>query len=217
LGTKGHRGDWDEAKGQRLLWEPVQIDFGPHGDIYIFESHGDESPNDVGSDDPTNNIGNARVIRLDKNAKFISQWYGDQHGPGKFNNTHGSAVDPVTGDVWVGDRMDERIVIFTGDGHFIRTIAMRNLVCALFFDKHPGPEFGRLWMGTGLDGQVVSIDREGTVLFAMGKRRGTTAGHIGEATYMASDSHGDLVVGDTTFHRATLLTPPVEAEAASKQ
>jgi hypothetical protein len=43
--TKGRRGDWDESKGQRLLWEPVAMDFGPNGDIYIFSSHADESPN----------------------------------------------------------------------------------------------------------------------------------------------------------------------------
>jgi hypothetical protein len=216
LGVKGHRGDWNEAKGQRLLWEPVQIDFGPNGDIYIFESHGDESPNDVGSDDPTNNIGVARVIHLDKNAKFINQWYGDQHGPGKFNNAHGSAVDPVTGDVWIGDRMDYRIVIFTANGHFIRTISTKNLVCALFFDKHPGPQFGRLWMGTGLDGQVLSIDRDATPLFAMGTRRGTAPGQIGEATYMASDTHGNLIVGDTTYPRVTELSPPVKKEMVSE-
>jgi hypothetical protein len=217
LGVKGKRGDWDEAKGQRLLWEPTQIDFGPNGDIYIFESHGDESPNDFGSDDPTNHIGSARVLHLDKNAKFINQWYGAQHGRGKFNNTHGSAVDPVTGDVWVGDRMDYRIVIFNANGHYLRTIAMQNLVCALFFDHHPGPQFGRLWLGTGMDGQVVSLDRAGNVLFAMGNRAGTKPGQFGEATYMGSDSHGNLYVGDTVYTRATELIPPVKKEMASGQ
>src|SRR6185295_6209778 len=28
IGTRGRRGDWDEAKGQRLLWQPVMIAFG---------------------------------------------------------------------------------------------------------------------------------------------------------------------------------------------
>ena len=65
MGTKGRRGDWDEAKGQRLLWQPVMIAFAPNGDVYIGEGHANESPNDSESDDPGNNIGAARIIHLD--------------------------------------------------------------------------------------------------------------------------------------------------------
>ena len=77
LGESGHRGDWDEEKGQRLLWEPVMVDFLPNGDMFIFEGHANESPNDVDGPDPTNRLGVARVIHLDKNQKFINQWFGE--------------------------------------------------------------------------------------------------------------------------------------------
>ena len=70
--------------------------FGANGDVYIGEGHADESPNDIGSDDPTNNIGLARVIHLDKDGKFINQWFGDNWGPGKFASVHGIGVDPTT-------------------------------------------------------------------------------------------------------------------------
>ncbi|HUO23813.1 MAG TPA: hypothetical protein VMU59_14965 [Caulobacteraceae bacterium] len=211
LGVKGHRGDWDEAKGQRLLWEPVTCGFAPNGDIYIFEGHGDESPNDMGSSDPTNTIGVARVLHLDKDGKFLNQWYGDHRGPGKFNSAHGSAIDPATGDVWVGDREDDRIVVYTANGHFLRSIQMRNLICALYFDNHPGPRFGTLWLGTGMDGQVIRIDRNGNTLeVAGGNRKGGAEGQFNEATNMSSDSHGDLMVADTQQPRATLLSPPAK-------
>ena len=72
LGVKGKRGDWNEARGQRLLWQPLDLAFAPNGDIYIGEGHANESPNDAGSDDPANNIGAARVIHLDKTGKFIN-------------------------------------------------------------------------------------------------------------------------------------------------
>ena len=68
FGQKHHRGDWDEAKGQRLLWQPIAIAFGANGDIYIGQGHGNESPNDVESDDPANIMGAARVLQLDKTA-----------------------------------------------------------------------------------------------------------------------------------------------------
>jgi len=213
LGTKGRRGDWDEAKGQRLLWEPVALAFNnQNGDVYIFEGHGDQSPNDVGSSDTANTIGAARVLHLDKNGNFINQWYGNARGPGKFNNTHGSAVDPDTGDVWVGDRQDYRIVVFNANGQFIRTIQSRNLICALYFDKHPGARHGQLWQATGQDGQIVRIDRNAKVLFvAGGTRKSLAPDHFSEATYLGADSKGNLMVGDTQNSRATELSPPAKA------
>ncbi len=135
LGQSGRRGDWDEAKGQRLLWEPVMVAFAPNGDVYIGEGHGNESPNDTDSEDPANNIGVSRIIHLDKNGKFKNQWFGNEVGQGKFNSAHGLAVDPTTGDVWIGDREDYRIVVYSGDGKFLKTMQMRNLVCALYFDS----------------------------------------------------------------------------------
>ena len=47
IGVRGHRGDWDEAKGQRYLWQPLMVAFNAKGDIYIAEGHGHESPNDT--------------------------------------------------------------------------------------------------------------------------------------------------------------------------
>lgn len=201
LGERGHRGDWDEAKGQRLLWEPVMLDFTPNGDMYIFEGHHNESPNDVDGPDPTNRIGAARVIHLDKNLKFIDQWYGNTGGPGKFSGAHGSAVDPQTGNVWIGDREEYRIVQYTGDGKFIRTIQMKNLVCSIYFDR-----FGGVWSGTGLDGQLLKLDRDANVIGALGTP-GRGDGGWGESSYLTMDSKGNIYSGDTTMGRITMWTP----------
>ena len=73
MGVRGKRGDWDEAKGQRLLWQPMDLAFAANGDIYIAEGHANESPNDTDSGDPANNLGAARVIHLDKSSRFIRQ------------------------------------------------------------------------------------------------------------------------------------------------
>ena len=204
LGTRGHRGDWNEEKGQRLLWEPVNVDFSPNGDMFIFEGHANESPNDVDGPDPTNYVGAARVIHLDKDQNFINQWYGDAGGPGKFDSTHGSAVDPVTGLVWIGDREQYRIVQYTPDGHFVRTIQMKNLVCNIMFDR-----FGGVWSGTGLDGQMLKLDRDGNVIGAMGVS-GNGDGSYGETGYAVMDHLGNFYNGDTTRGRITKWTPSNE-------
>jgi hypothetical protein len=201
IGTPGKRGDWDEAKGQRLLWEPVMIDFGTNGDIFIFMGHHNESPNDADGPDEWNRIGAARVLRLDKNMKFLNQWYGNSGGPGKFTGAHGGAVDPQTGRVWIGDREEYRIVIYEPDGTFVKTIQTRNLVCAIYFDR-----FGGVWLATGLDGQLTKIDRDGNVLGAMGSR-GQEAGTWGESSYLVMNSKGHIISGDTTRGRITVWTP----------
>src|SRR5262249_47813929 len=157
----------DEAKGQRLLWEPLMVDWASNGDMFIFEGHANESPNDVDGPDPWNRIGAARVIHLDKNLKFVNQWYGNSGGPGKFTQSHGSAIDPKTGNVWIGDREEYRIVEYTADGKFLRTMQTQNLICALYFDRT-----GQLWMGTGHDGQILKLDKDANVIGAIGTGRG---------------------------------------------
>jgi hypothetical protein len=144
------------------------VAFAPNGTCTSARGHANESPNDTDSSDPANNIGAARVIHLDKNGKFVNQWYGNQVGQGKFSAVHGLAVDPRNGDVWIGDREEYRIVVYTSDGRFVKTMQMRNLVCALYFDSHGEP-----WMASGQDGQFLKLDRNGKVLGAVGNGMGS--------------------------------------------
>jgi hypothetical protein len=203
LGERGRRGDWNEANGQRLLWQPVMIAFAPNGDVYIGEGHANESPNDTDSDDAANTIGAARIIHLDKNGKFINQWYGNEVGQGKFSSAHGLAVDPTTGDVWIGDREEYRIVVYSADGRFLKTMQMRNLVCALYFDSHGTP-----WMATGQDGQFLKLDRQGKVLAAVGNGMGIGTGQFIEASYWVMDRQDNLYAGDTSVGRITKMMAP---------
>jgi sugar lactone lactonase YvrE len=203
LGVRGHRGDWDEAKRQRLLWQPLDLAFAPNGDIYIGEGHANESPNDTDSNDPTDNIGAARVIHLDKDGKFINQWYGNSVGQGRFSMVHGIAVDPKNGNVWLGDREQYRLVVYTGDGKFVKTVQMRNLMCAVAFDPQ-----GNLWVASGQDGQLLKIDQDGNVLGAVGKGSGLGVGEFIETNYMAWDLKGNLYTGDTSVGRVTEMVAP---------
>ena len=198
IGVRAHRGDWNEAKGQRLLWQPLDLAFAQNGDIYIGEGHANESPNDTDSDDPSNNMGAARVLHLDKNGKFVNQWYGNAVGQGKFSMVHGIAVDPKNGNVWLADREQYRLVVYTGDGKFVKTVQMRNLMCAIAFDPQ-----GNLWVASGQDGQILKIDQDGNVLGAAGNGSGTGPGQFIESNYMAWDKQGNLYTGDTSVGRVT--------------
>ena len=185
------------------MWQPLDIAFGRNGDIYIGEGHADESPSDVDSGDPANAIGVARVLHLDKNGKFLGQWYGNSWGPGKFTMVHGIAVDPKTGDVWIGDREQYRLVVYSGDVKFIKTLSMRNLTCAVYFDPQ-----GDLWVATGNDGQLIKIDRNGNVLGAIGNGRGRGDGQFMETNFMAMDKDRNLYSGDTSIAHITEMVAP---------
>lgn len=200
IGIRGQRGDWDEAKGQRLLWEPVMLAFGRNGDIYIAEGHGNESPNDTQSADPANQSGAARIIQLDKSGKFIRQWFGNDVNEGKFANAHAIGIDPTNGDVWIGDREDYRILVYSSDGKFLRQIPTRNLVCAIQFDAQGNP-----WMASGQDGQFLKLDRSGRVLGAIGNGMGVGKGQFIEASYWVFGKDGTLYAGDTSVSRVTVM------------
>jgi hypothetical protein len=202
IGVKGQRGDWDEARGQRLLWQPLHLVFAPNGDIYIGMGHANESPNDT-DQSPANSIGAARILHLDRNGKFIQQWFGNNAGPGHFSMVHGIAINPDNGNVYVGDREEYRIVVYSANGMFIKTIPMRNLVCALYVDPH-----NQLWMATGQDGQILKLDWNGNILGAIGNGPGRGEGQFIESNYMAMDSHGNLYTGDTSVGRITEMVAP---------
>ena len=212
IGVRDKRGDWDEAKGQHLLWQANAIAFAPNGDMYIGEGHANEGPNDVEGPDPANVIGAARVLHFDKDGKFLGQWFGDDAGPGKFDQVHGMAVDPKTGDVWLADREQYRFVIYSAEGKFVRTIQMRNLTCAIAFDAKGEP-----WMTSGQDGQVLKIDRDGKVLGAIGGGMGLEPGKFIEAASIAFDKAGNIYVGDTSVARIAKISPPKAKSPAKKK
>jgi DNA-binding beta-propeller fold protein YncE len=81
---------------------------------YIFDR-----PSDVGWD-PDGNIfvsdgyGNSRIVKYDKNGKFITQAGTKGSEPGQLNLPHSLAVD-AKGNVYVADRTNRRIEIFDDD------------------------------------------------------------------------------------------------------
>ena len=112
----------------------------------------------------------------------------------------GVSAGYAIGEAVVLDREEYRIVVYDANGKFIKTIQMRNLVCALYFDKQ-----GQLWMASGQDGQFLKIDRDGAVLGAIGNGPGYGPGQFIEASYFVMDSQGNLYAGDTSVGRITQM------------
>lgn len=174
LGTKGQSGEWNEATGSRLLNQPNDVAFGRNGDFFVVQGH---TPGPSG--DP-------RVLKFDRNGKFVKSWGGKGTEPGKFQVAHGISMD-AKGLLWVTDRENSRIQIFDQDGTFVRELKYAGLPCSLLFGKDG------ITMVNGFTGQILQLDLEGKVLGVYGKQ-----GEFGEAHNVAVNPKGEIFVGDVT-------------------
>ncbi len=88
------------ARGAGPFNEPTNIAVAPAGDIYI-----------------TDGYGNARVHRFSEDGKHVASFGEPGAGPGQFNIPHTVFVDRH-GTLYVGDRENNRIQVFDGNGAF---------------------------------------------------------------------------------------------------
>jgi hypothetical protein len=175
LGTRGKAGTWDEAKGDHLFDQPTDVAFAPNGDILVSTGHGGPDP---------------RIVRFDKNGKFITTW-SLKHPDGSSAVIHTLAVN-AKNEVWVSDREVKIMRIFDLNGKPLREIPMKNLICGLYVDSKD-----QLWMTTGMDGMIFRLDWNGKILGYIGKA-GFATNEFGEAHYMTMSPDGKtMFVGDT--------------------
>ena len=118
LGTKGEVGEWNEAAGSRKLNQPNDIAIAANGDVFVAQGHTPGAR------------GDARVLKFDKDGRFITSWGGKGKEPGQFDVAHGIAIDP-TGLLWVMDRENQRIEVFDANGTFVREMKYKGLPCSV--------------------------------------------------------------------------------------
>jgi sugar lactone lactonase YvrE len=99
LGKKGTPGIGPDEFNQ-----PSAVLVAPNGDIFVGDGHGGES--------------NARIVKFDKNGKFIKTWGKKGSAPGEFDTPHALTMD-ARGRLFVADRQNNRIQIFDQDGNFL--------------------------------------------------------------------------------------------------
>ena len=80
---------------------PTDIAFGPKGDLYISDGYG-----------------NSRVHRFSSDGRHIASFGSPGSGPGQFRVPHGLRVSR-DGRVFVCDRENRRVQVFTADGEYI--------------------------------------------------------------------------------------------------
>jgi len=85
-------------------------------------------PADVAWDNAGNTFiadgyGNSRVVKVDRNGKWLKAWGSRGSEAGQFNIVHTIAND-AKGNIYVGDRTNRRIQVFDPDGNPLRIITI---------------------------------------------------------------------------------------------
>jgi DNA-binding beta-propeller fold protein YncE len=147
---------------ERAFNSPTDVAFGADGSIYVSDGYG-----------------NSRVVHLDADGVFIRTWGRRGSAPGEFDTPHSVVVAP-DGLVWVSDRHNHRLQVFTPDGEFVHAVTHLGATQGLEF----GPD-GMLWTTTfrsieeilsydSISGQLVRLDpASGDILGSM-----QTPGHF---------------------------------------
>src|SRR5262249_62281881 len=92
------------GSGTALSDQRTDVLIEPSGAIFVTDSH--------------RNGKNNRVVKFDKNGKFLKEWGKKGSGPGEISEPHTIAMDS-RGRLFVGDRENNRIQIFDQDGKFL--------------------------------------------------------------------------------------------------
>jgi DNA-binding beta-propeller fold protein YncE len=107
LGTPGSHSDtgtvtnWLVERAAGPFNHPTEMIRHPNGDIYI-----------------TDGYRNSRVHRFTGDGRLVKSWGAPGRGPGEFHLPHSIAFDD-DGKLYVADRSNKRIQIFTPDGDFL--------------------------------------------------------------------------------------------------
>jgi sugar lactone lactonase YvrE len=116
--------------------------------------------------------GNDRVIKFDKNFKFVSQFGIEGSGPGQFDHPHGIGIDS-DGNILINELNNARIQKFTNDGKFIKQWGSAGMGPGQFtlpLEHLKVDKYDRIFITDGADNPRVQVfDTEGNFLTQFGK------------------------------------------------
>jgi streptogramin lyase len=170
---------------------------------------------------------NSRVAKFDKNGDWVKSWGGPgKTKPAEFDTPHSISADGK-GNIYVADRGNKRIQVFTPDGNFLREIKVQLPVPAdarpwmgpmPTADSPPQQQNGSPWalcitpgsnqvlyMSDGFPGRIYKLSLEGQVLGMLG-RSGRQPKQFGWIHEMACPSENELYVAEILNWRIQKLT-----------
>ncbi len=205
-------------RGQRPVpqWggfnRPTQVTWDLEGNIFVADGYN-----------------NSRVVKIAPDGRWIKTWGEFGKEPGQFNIVHTIASD-AKGNIYVGDRSNNRIQVFDHDGNPLRIITI-----AVPYDKTPNVLLGAmpreganplsvngapwaicitppnaqgtqyLYSADAVPGRMYKLTLDGKVLGTFGDA-GKKVGEFGWIHEIACPSENELYVGEILNWRVQKLT-----------
>jgi DNA-binding beta-propeller fold protein YncE len=188
---------------------PTDVAFDLAGNVFISDGYG-----------------NSRVVKVDKNGKWLKTWGERGIEPGQFNTPHTIAND-AKGNIYVGDRGNRRIQVFDPDGKFLRQFSIN-----VPFNKEPNimagamPEAGVnplaqsgapwaicitpgprqfLYVSDAVPGRIYKLTLDGTVIGVLGEA-GKEPKQFGWIHELACPSENEIWAAELLNWRVQRLT-----------
>ncbi len=163
LGARGFPGD-----GPNTFNGPADVAQAENGDFFVADGHW-----------------NNRIVKFDRDGRYLMEWGGLGAGPGQLNVPHSIVIDR-RGRVLVGDRSNHRIQIFSQDGEYLDEWDQFGWPSGLFIDDND-----ILYVADYQDklGVTYGSAEDGTVM-------GFIAGTAPEGVVV--DAEGNVYVGEVT-------------------
>ena len=169
---------------------------------------------------------NSRVVKIDKNGRWVKTWGERGTGPSQFNILHSIAND-ASGNIYVADRTNRRIQVFDSEGAFLRQFTID-----VPFDKTPDVMLGAmpsgesnplavsgapwaicitpgprqvLYSADAVPGRIYKLSLDGKVLGVLGEA-GKGVKQFGWIHEIACPSENELYVAELLNWRVQKLT-----------
>ncbi|MDF1591830.1 MAG: peptidyl-alpha-hydroxyglycine alpha-amidating lyase family protein [Desulfobacterales bacterium] len=179
-------------KGGPPFNRPTDVAIASNGDLYVCDGYG-----------------NSRVHRFSADGKLIQSWGEPGTGAGEFILPHGIGISP-DGRVFVADRENDRIQIFSLDGKYLDMWTHVQRPTDISFDKEGRVYVSELWWKPGsmsftngpvrfdLPGGVRLLDLGGNLLSHWCSADREAPGNFVAPHTLCVDSRGDMYVGEVT-------------------
>jgi sugar lactone lactonase YvrE len=172
----------DEARARRpgpyQYGQPAVMAFYPNGDFLVGDGYW-----------------NCRVVRYNAKGELLSEFGECGSGNGQFDTVHGLGIDK-DGRIYVADRSNDRIQVFTEDGTWVATWPDIASPACVWVD-----ESNAVWVCGRTTNRMLKYDTEGHLLYYWGTY-GRTSGGFDQGNGGFERPHGMSVDREGTFYVA---------------